>query len=76
MGVSLTVSWTRTASAEYVTAELANAERMDHFFGKDGIFAKIFANTLEQMMEVELTDRMGCVLGRWMGVARMELTTG
>ena len=30
--------------AEHVAAELAKAESMDDFFGKDGIFAKLFAN--------------------------------
>ena len=36
-------------SAEKVQRELAKAESMDDFFGKDGIFARLFANTLEQM---------------------------
>ena len=45
--------------AETVAAELSKAESMDDFFGKDGIFAKLFANTLEQMMEAELTDHLG-----------------
>jgi putative transposase len=45
--------------AEQVAAELAKAESMDDFFGKDGIFAKLFANTLESMMEEELTDHLG-----------------
>ena len=45
--------------AERVAAELARAQSMDDFFGKDGIFAKLFANTLEQMMEEELTDHLG-----------------
>jgi putative transposase len=45
--------------AERVAAELAKAESMDDFFGKDGIFAKLFANTLEQMMEEELTNHLG-----------------
>jgi putative transposase len=45
--------------AERVAAELAKAESMDDFFGKDGIFAKLFANTLEQLMEEELTDHLG-----------------
>jgi len=33
--------------AERVAAELARAESVDDFFGKDGIFAELFANTLE-----------------------------
>ena len=44
---------------ETVAKELGKAESMDDFFGKDGIFAKLFANTLEQMMEEELTDHLG-----------------
>ena len=45
--------------AETVAAELGKAKSMDDFFGKEGIFAKLFANTLEQMMEAELTDHLG-----------------
>ena len=45
--------------AERVATELAKAESMDDFFGKDGIFAKLFADTLESMMEEELTDHLG-----------------
>jgi len=45
--------------AETVAEELGKAQSMDDFFGKDGIFAKLFANTLEQMMEAELTDHLG-----------------
>ena len=46
-------------SAEKVQEELAKAESMDDFFGKDGIFAKLFANTMEQMLEAELSDHLG-----------------
>ena len=46
-------------SAEKVQAELAKAESMDDFFGRDGIFAKLFANTMEQMLEAELSDHLG-----------------
>lgn len=45
--------------AERVASELAKAKSMDDFFGKDGIFAKLFADTLESMMEEELTDHLG-----------------
>jgi putative transposase len=45
--------------AEEVARELAKAESMDDFFGRDGIFARLFANTLEQMLEEELTDHLG-----------------
>ncbi len=42
-------------SAERVQQELATATSIDDFFGKDGIFARLFSSTLEQMMEAELT---------------------
>ena len=45
--------------AEEVARELAKAESMDDFFGKEGIFARLFATTLEQMLEEELTDQLG-----------------
>jgi putative transposase len=45
--------------AEEVARELSKAESMDDFFGKEGIFARLFANTLEQMLEEELTDQLG-----------------
>jgi transposase-like protein len=32
---------------------------MDDFFGRDGIFAKLFAHTLEQMLEAELSEHLG-----------------
>ena len=34
-------------AAEKVQEELAKAESMDDFFGRDGIFARLFANTLD-----------------------------
>jgi transposase-like protein len=44
---------------DVVQAELAKARSMDDFFGRDGIFAKLFAHTLEQMLEAELTEHLG-----------------
>jgi len=46
-------------SADKVQEELAKAESMDDFFGKEGILAKLFANTMEQMLEAELRDHLG-----------------
>ena len=46
-------------NAERVAEELAKAESMDDFFGAEGIFAKLFADTIEQMLEEELTDQLG-----------------
>ena len=46
-------------SAERVQQELATAKSIDDFFGKEGIFARLFAGTLEQMMEAELTAQLG-----------------
>ena len=45
--------------AEEVQRELASAKSMDDFFGKDGIFARLFASTLEQMLEAELSEHLG-----------------
>ena len=46
-------------SAEKVIEELSQAESMDDFFGKEGIFANLFAETLEQMLEAELSEELG-----------------
>jgi len=44
---------------ERIQQELATATSVDDFFGKAGIFARLFACTLEQMMEAELTAHLG-----------------
>ncbi len=46
-------------SAEEVQAELAKVQSMDDFFGKEGVFARLFASTLEQMLEGEMTEHLG-----------------
>lgn len=46
-------------TAEEVQAELAKVQSMDDFFGKEGVFARLFASTLEQMLEGELTEHLG-----------------
>src|SRR4051794_36141754 len=46
-------------SVEHIQQELARAQSIDDFFGKDGIFARLFARTLEQMLEAELTAHLG-----------------
>src|SRR4051794_3898007 len=46
-------------SAERIQQELATATNIDEFFGKEGIFARLFARTLEQMLEAELTAQLG-----------------
>jgi putative transposase len=46
-------------SAEEVQKELATAKSMDDFFGKEGIFARLFANTIETMLESELSEELG-----------------
>lgn len=46
-------------SIERVQQELAGARSLDDFFGKEGIFARLFAHTLEQMLEAELTAHLG-----------------
>ena len=46
-------------SAEEVQKELSTAKSMDDFFGKEGIFARLFSSTLEQMLEAELSEKLG-----------------
>ncbi len=46
-------------SVERIQQELARAKSVDDFFGKEGIFARLFATTLEHMMEAELTAHLG-----------------
>src|SRR3712207_2586309 len=46
-------------SAERIQQELATAASIDDFFGKEGIFARLFAGTLEHMLEAELTAQLG-----------------
>lgn len=46
-------------STEEVQRELGKAKSMDDFFGKEGIFAKLFAHTIEEMLESELSEHLG-----------------
>jgi hypothetical protein len=46
-------------TAEALQRELSSAKSIDDFFGKEGIFARLFSKTLEQMLEAELTGQLG-----------------
>ncbi len=46
-------------SMERIQQELASATSVDDFFGNEGIFARLFATTLEQMLDAELTAHLG-----------------
>src|SRR5215470_10054249 len=46
-------------SVEAIQRELSSAKSIDDFFGRDGIFARLFSTTLEQMLEAELTAQLG-----------------
>lgn len=46
-------------SLERIQQELGSAKSIDDFFGREGIFARLFATTLEQMLEAELTAKLG-----------------
>jgi hypothetical protein len=46
-------------SVEHIQQELASATNLNDFFGKDGIFARLFATTIEQMLAAELTAHLG-----------------
>lgn len=45
-------------SLEKIQQELGRAKSIDDFFGKVGIFARLFADTLETMLEAELTEHL------------------
>jgi hypothetical protein len=42
-----------------IQAELSSAKSIDDFFGREGIFARMFSDTLEQMLEAELSTELG-----------------
>src|SRR6266567_3166870 len=44
---------------EKIQAELSSAKSIDDFFGREGLFARLFSKTLEQMLEAELTGHLG-----------------
>lgn len=46
-------------SMERIQQELGSAKSLDDFFGRDGILARLFAGTIEQMLEAELTSQLG-----------------
>lgn len=46
-------------AVETIQRELASAESIDDFFGREGIFARLFSKTLEEMLEAELTAHLG-----------------
>src|SRR5215217_7582014 len=46
-------------SVDRIQQELATATSIDDFFGKEGIFARLFAGTVEHMLEAELTAHLG-----------------
>jgi transposase-like protein len=46
-------------SGEEVQHELAKVETIDDFFGKEGVFARLFGDTLTQMMQGELSAELG-----------------
>jgi len=42
-----------------VVQELGKATSIDDFYGKDGIFSRLFSKTIEQMLEAELSAELG-----------------
>jgi transposase-like protein len=45
--------------AEELARELSSVKSIDDFYGKDGVFARLFSETIEQMLEAELTEQLG-----------------
>ena len=46
-------------TAEQIAEELAGVQSMDDFFGKEGVFARLFGEALQQMLEGELSAHLG-----------------
>ena len=46
-------------SAEEIQNELAQVESIDDFFGREGVFSRLFARTMEEMLEAELSEHLG-----------------
>ncbi|MBD3329165.1 hypothetical protein GF357_01585 [Candidatus Dojkabacteria bacterium] len=46
-------------AAEKVAQEMGKAKSINGFYGKDGIFAKLFSKTIEQMLQAEMDDHLG-----------------
>ena len=46
-------------SVDAIQRELAEVENIDDFFGRDGVFARLFGETLTQMMQGELAAQLG-----------------
>lgn len=46
-------------NVEEVQRELSTAKSMDDFFGKEGIFSRLFAHTIEEMLEAEMSEHLG-----------------
>ena len=49
----------RMPAVELIQQELAGAKSVEDFFGREGIFARLFASTLEGLLEAELADHLG-----------------
>jgi transposase-like protein len=45
--------------AKKLVEELGKASSIDDFYGKEGIFSRVFSKTIEQMLEAELTEELG-----------------
>ena len=46
--------------AKKLSEELSKATSIDDFYGKDGIFSLVFSETIENMLEAELTEELSC----------------
>ena len=49
----------RLPAVDIIQQELAGAKSVEDFFGREGIFARLFATTIEGLLEAELADHLG-----------------
>lgn len=64
---------------ETIQQELGSAKSIEDFFGKEGILSRVFGQTLEKLLEAELTEQLGyekhAYEGRNSGNSRNGYTT-
>ena len=46
-------------TAELIAKELAKAQSVDDFFGKEGIISTLFSTAIEDMLQTEITQHLG-----------------
>lgn len=46
-------------TVEQIAQEMAGLQNIEDYFGRDGMFSRLFGKAVEKMIEAELTDKLG-----------------